>query len=153
VIEHAAVVDVRGCEADGQRDAAMIHDQVPFAAGFAAVGGVGTRVLAPLLAGTRAASTLVRLQSIWPAAPSGPATSGSRRPTPPPVAQASPASHPRPTADLGREPLPADAGLEDEEDPGQGGTVWHARAPPWAWVARAAAASRRGPRGRRRQAG
>lgn len=70
VLEHYAAVEVGPRQADRQRNARAIDDQMPFGAGFAAVGRVGAGRHAPLFAGIRAASTLARLQSICPASPS-----------------------------------------------------------------------------------
>lgn len=53
----------------GQRDAAALGQDVPFGAGFAAIRGIGSDRIAPLLAGMLAQSRLARDQSIWPASP------------------------------------------------------------------------------------
>lgn len=54
----------------GQRPPAPFGQNMPFGARFAAVSGVGTDEVAPLLAGMLAQSSEARLQSIWPTAPS-----------------------------------------------------------------------------------
>lgn len=69
LLEEAAVVDVCRGEPHGKRDALGIGDQVALGACSAAVGRVGTGLLAPLLAGTEALSTQARLQSMAPARP------------------------------------------------------------------------------------
>jgi hypothetical protein len=68
--EKAAVVDVRGAEQEGERDAARVHEDVPLGAGLAAVGRVRAGRFAPLLAGTLALSSEQRRQSIAFARPS-----------------------------------------------------------------------------------
>jgi hypothetical protein len=67
--EEAAVVDVCRAEAEGERDAPSVGDEVALGAGPAAIGWIGTGLLAPLLAGTDALSTQARLQSMAPARP------------------------------------------------------------------------------------
>lgn len=67
--EEAAVVDVCRAEADGERDALGVGNQVTLGPGAPAIGGIGAGLLAPLLAGTLALSTQARLQSIAPARP------------------------------------------------------------------------------------
>ena len=67
--EDDRVVAVGATEDCGQRHPAAIGQDVPFGAGFATIGGVGTNVVAPLLAGMLAESTAARLQSICPASP------------------------------------------------------------------------------------
>jgi len=54
---------------DRQGNALAVHHEMPFRAGFAAIGGVRARRRAPLLAGTLALSTLARAQSMRSAAP------------------------------------------------------------------------------------
>jgi hypothetical protein len=69
LLEEAAVVDVCRGKAEGEWNALGISDQVALGACSAAVGRVGTSLLAPLLAGTLALSTQARLQSMTPARP------------------------------------------------------------------------------------
>lgn len=64
-----AVIDIGGREFDDERDALSIHGKMPLRAGFAAIGRVRAGVLAPFLAGTLAASTEARSQSMPSAAP------------------------------------------------------------------------------------
>jgi hypothetical protein len=64
-----AVVDVGRRELDGERDTLSIHGKMPLRAGLAAIGRVRTGVLAPFFAGTLAASTEARSQSMPSAAP------------------------------------------------------------------------------------
>jgi hypothetical protein len=69
LLEEAAVVDVCRGKAQAKRDALGIGDQVALGACSTAVGRVGARLFAPLLAGTLALSTQARLQSMAPARP------------------------------------------------------------------------------------
>jgi hypothetical protein len=57
------IVGVGRREANRQRDAGAIHDQVVLGARLAAVNGVRASLLAPLFARTLSESTLARLQS------------------------------------------------------------------------------------------
>jgi hypothetical protein len=68
--ELGGVVGVGGREADGQRDAVPIDNQVVFGAGLATVGRVGTGGCAPLLARTLRLSALARDQSTVASSPS-----------------------------------------------------------------------------------
>ena len=63
------IVGVGRREADGQRDAVAIHHKVVLGAGFAAVNGVRSCLLAPLFARTLKLSRLARLQSITASSP------------------------------------------------------------------------------------
>src|SRR3954471_24741068 len=67
LLEHGAVVRVRGGEQDRQRDALPVHDEVALGARLAAVGRVRPVAAPPALAGTLALSSEHRLQSIRPA--------------------------------------------------------------------------------------
>ena len=69
LFEKAAVVNVCRGEADGEREAPGIGNEVAFGPGAAAIGRVGAGLLAPLLAGIEALSTQARLQSMAPARP------------------------------------------------------------------------------------
>jgi len=64
------IVRVGGGETDGQRDAIPIDGEVVLGARLAAVCGVRTGLLAPLLARTVRLSTLARLQSMAASSPS-----------------------------------------------------------------------------------
>ena len=124
---------------------AVDHDMA-LRARFAAIRRVRAGRGAPLLAGTLALSRQARLQSIWSASPSRSSSARwSRVPDPGrlPVAQAPPAGHARAAAQLLGQHLPGDAGLEHEDDAGQGrrGPA-RAGGRPWAWAAPAAAAAR-----------
>jgi hypothetical protein len=68
--EEAAVVDVRGAEQEGERDAAGIDQDVALRAGLAAVGRVRADARAPFLAGKKALSSEQRPKSIAFARPS-----------------------------------------------------------------------------------
>lgn len=67
--EDDRVVAVGAGQQYGQREPAAFGENVPCGAGFAAIGGVGSDELAPLLAGMEALSRQARLQSIRPASP------------------------------------------------------------------------------------
>ena len=67
--EDDRVVAVGSAVQGNQGHPTAIGQHVPFGAGFATIGGVGTNVVAPLLAGMLAESTAARLQSICPASP------------------------------------------------------------------------------------
>ena len=126
VLEDHAVVAV-GARQDGrQRDATTIDDQVPFRARFAAIGGVRSHRVTPLLAGMLALSRLARSQSIRSASPSRSSRVRWRRSQTPaclPVAQAPPAGHAGAAAHFLGQHFPGDAGLQHEEDAGQTGAV------------------------------
>lgn len=64
-----AVIDIGGREFDDERDALSIHGKMSLRAGLAAIGRVRAGVFAPFLAGTLAASTEARSQSMPSAAP------------------------------------------------------------------------------------
>lgn len=65
--QHTAVVLVDPAQAEAERRAAHIRDEVALRARLASVRRVRTRRRAPFLAGTEALSRLARLQSIYPA--------------------------------------------------------------------------------------
>ena len=69
LLQHGAVVDVRGREQDGQGDALPVDHEVALAARLAAV-GFGPLAAPPALAGRLALSSEHRLRSISPALPS-----------------------------------------------------------------------------------
>jgi hypothetical protein len=62
-------VDVRRREADDQGDASAIDHKMALRARFAAIRRIRPGLIAPLFAGTLAASRLARDQSIWSASP------------------------------------------------------------------------------------
>ena len=69
VLEEPRVVRVRGREADDQGDAPTVDHKMALRARFAAIRRIRPGFLAPLFAGTLAASRLARDQSIWSASP------------------------------------------------------------------------------------
>ena len=120
------IVGVGGREADGQRDAVAVHDQVVLGAGLAAVGRVRAGLLAPLLART------LRLSSARPAPVDGglvaqPVQEPFVQLLPDagrlPVAQPAPAGRAAAAAQLLGQQPPRAAGPEDEDDAGEGGAV------------------------------
>ena len=68
-LKNDRVVAVGAGQQLGQRESPALGRNVPFGAGFAAIGGVGTDQVAPLLAGMLALSRQARLQSMRPASP------------------------------------------------------------------------------------
>jgi hypothetical protein len=69
VLKEPRVVRVRGRETDDQGDASAVDHKMALRARFAAIRRIRTGFLAPLFAGTLAASRLARDQSIWSASP------------------------------------------------------------------------------------
>jgi hypothetical protein len=67
--QHRGLMRVRSGMADRQGRATAIHNHMALGARLAPIGRVRPRVLAPLGAGTRAASSEARSQSIWLARP------------------------------------------------------------------------------------
>lgn len=66
LVEHDRVVPIGAADAHCQRHAVAVHDQMPFAAEFAAIGRVWPGVGAPRGEATLAASRLARLRSsVW----------------------------------------------------------------------------------------
>ncbi len=104
---------------------AGVRDHVPPRARLAAIRRVRADERAPPCAGTEALSSAARRRSICPAPPRPVeplrqhAVQGRPDPGRPPVAQPAPAAHPRAAPHLGRQVLPRDAGLEDEDDAGR----------------------------------
>lgn len=64
-LEHYRVMAIGAGKGQRQRDAASVDDDVPFAAQFSPVGGIGAGLLAPRGLATLAPSILARFQSIW----------------------------------------------------------------------------------------
>ena len=79
LLEDHRVVPVGAGDAEHQRDALAVRDEVALAAEFAPVGRVGARVRAPRGLGTLAASRLARLKSSLPALRSSASSSRCRR--------------------------------------------------------------------------
>ena len=116
------VVPVAAGQRGGQRDAAGIGDHVVLRARPGPVNRAGTGLAPPFSARTCDPSAAARDQSITPAACSrASSTSCSRCHTPAgvPVPQPPPAGHPRAVAQLLRQELPRDAGVQHEQDPAQ----------------------------------
>jgi hypothetical protein len=70
VLEDYRIVTIGPRQEGGERQPTPLGQNMPFGAAFAAIGGVRSREVAPLLAGIEAESMQARLQSIWPASPS-----------------------------------------------------------------------------------
>src|SRR4051794_25461595 len=155
LLEHGAVVDVRGREQDRERDALPVDHEVALAARLAAVGRVRPR---------GGPARLRRQAGAVERAPAPVDQAGLPEPVeqgvverPPdagllPVAQSAPAGHAGAAAHLLREHLPGDAALQHEQDAGQGGAVLDRRpAALRAWRPRREERSEQGPEGVRNQ--
>ncbi len=69
LFHHRGLMPVGGGMANSQGRAAAVDNQMPLRARLATIGWVRSRFLAPLGAGTLAASSEARSQSIWSVAP------------------------------------------------------------------------------------
>lgn len=130
LLEHHRVVPVGTGDAEHQRDALAVRDDVALAAELAAIRGVGPCVRAPRGLGTLAPSKLARVKSSWPALRSSASNNMCRRcHTPAACHSRSRRQHvmPLPKPNSLGQGFPGDAGAQHKENSIEGQFIAHSR--------------------------